>query len=109
MTEKRSIIKSKKILSHVKRIEETFGDTEIIQKNHCYKSPIFLEDVDIENVLASNNISSAEKNYKYFIGYLCDDYKIKLLHMMLPKKSVYEKRYDGQTKWMYFLIEDMNY
>ena len=26
--------------------------------------------------------------------------------MMLPKKTAYVKRYDGQTKWMYFLVED---
>ena len=25
---------------------------------------------------------------------------------MLAKTSVYVKKYDGQTKWMYFLIED---
>ena len=25
---------------------------------------------------------------------------------MLPKTSAYEKSHDGQTKWMYFLIED---
>ena len=25
---------------------------------------------------------------------------------MLPKISTYVKRYDWQTKWMYFLIED---
>ena len=25
---------------------------------------------------------------------------------MLPKTSTYVKGYDGQTKWMYFLIED---
>ena len=25
---------------------------------------------------------------------------------MLPKRSAYVKSYDGQTKWMYFLIED---
>ena len=24
---------------------------------------------------------------------------------MLPKTSAYVKRYDGQTKWMYFLIQ----
>ena len=30
----------------------------------------------MENVLVSNNISSSEKNYKYFIGYLYDDYKL---------------------------------
>ena len=25
---------------------------------------------------------------------------------MLPKMKPYVKSYDGQTKWMYFLIED---
>ena len=25
---------------------------------------------------------------------------------MLPKRSAYVKSYDGQTEWMYFLIED---
>ena len=25
---------------------------------------------------------------------------------MLPNTSAYVKNYDGQTKWMYFLIED---
>ena len=54
----------------------------------------------------SNKISFGEKNYKYFIAYLYDDYKIKSLHIMLPKTRVYVKSYDGQTKWMYFLIED---
>lgn len=27
---------------------------------------------------------------------------------MLPKTSVYVKSYDGQTRWMHFLIEDKN-
>ena len=27
---------------------------------------------------------------------------------MLPKASEYVKIYNGQTKWMYFLIEDNN-
>ena len=45
-----------------------------------------------------------KKNYKYFIGNLCDNQKVKPLHIMLPKTSAFVKRYDGQTKWMYFLI-----
>ena len=47
-----------------------------------------------------------KKNCKCFIGYLYNDNKVKPLHTMLPKTSAYEKSYDGQTKWMYFLIED---
>ena len=47
-----------------------------------------------------------KRNYKYFIGYLYNENKVKSLHIMLPKTSAYVKGYGGQTKWMYFLIED---
>ena len=65
-----------------------------------------MRDVDIEKVLVSNKISFGEKNYKYFIGYFYHDHKAKPLIIMLPKTNAYVKSYDGQTKWMYFLIED---
>ena len=35
-----------------------------------------------------------------------NDNKVKPLHIMFLKTSAYVKIYDGQTKWMYFLIED---
>ena len=75
----------------------TFGNIEI-EKSKFYRSktPIFLKDVDIEKVLVSNKISFGEKNYKYFIGYLYNDNKVKPFHIMLPES------YDGQTKWIYF-------
>ena len=63
---------------------------------------IFLKDVDVEKVLVSNKITFGEKSYKYFIGYLYNNIKVKPLHAMLPKRKVYVKGYDGQTKWMYF-------
>ena len=47
-----------------------------------------------------------EENYKYIIGYLYGDNKVKPLQIMLPKTSTYVKCYDGQTKWIYFLTED---
>ena len=59
---------------------EKFGDTEI--DFFCHKSPIFLKDVDIEKVLVSHEISYGEKYYKYFIGYLYNNHKLKPLHMM---------------------------
>ena len=62
--------------------------------------------MDIENVLAPNKIFFDEKDYKYFICYFYDDYKNKPLHIMLTKTRAHVKRYDGQTKSMYFLIED---
>ena len=62
------------------------------------KIPVYLRDLDIEKVLVSNKISFGEKNYKYFIGYLYNDHKVKPLHIMLPKTSTYVKSYNRQTK-----------
>ena len=47
-----------------------------------------------------------KNNYKYFSGNLYDGNKVKPLNIMLPNATTYVKGYDGQTKWMYFLIED---
>ena len=98
-------MKYKYLLSHIKLSKEilTFGDIEI-KKSKFYhdKSTIFLKDVNIEKVLVSKKISSGEKNYKYFIGSLYDNCKVKPLHIMLPKVIAFVKRYDEQTKWMYF-------
>ena len=52
-------------------------------------------DVNIEKVLVSDKIPFAEKNYDYFIGYLHNVNKDKSLNIMLPKTTVYVKRYDG--------------
>ena len=62
--------------------------------------------VNIEKLLVPNKISFGEKSYKYFIGCLYNDDKVKPLNIMLPKTSAYVKSYDRQTKWMYFLIKD---
>ena len=34
------------------------------------------------------------------------DYQIKPVCIMLSKKSTHAKRYNGETKWMYFLIHN---
>ena len=74
----------------------TFGNIEI-EKNkfYCHKA--------LEKVLVFNKIFLCEK---YFNGYLYNGNKVKPLNIMLPKASAYVKSYNGQTKWMYFLIED---
>ena len=68
----------------------TFADIEI-EKNKFYrnKTLIFLKDVDTEKLLVTNNIFFGEKNYRYFIGYLYNDNKVKPLCIMLPKTSAY--------------------
>ena len=35
-----------------------------------------------------------------------NDYRIKPLSKVIPKSSTYVKIYDGETKWIYFLIKD---
>ena len=48
-----------------------FGYIEMEKdKFYIYESPMFLEDVDINNALVSNKIFSGEESYKYFISYL---------------------------------------
>ena len=84
----------------------TFGNIEIKKNKFYHNKSIFFKDEDIEKILVSNKISFGEKNYTYFIGYLCNDDKVKPLNIMLPKTSTYVKRYDRQTKWMHFLIKD---
>ena len=83
---KKCNVKHENLLSLIKMGKEilTFGNIEI-EKNKCYrdKTPIFL-DVDIEKVLVPNKISFDEKNYKYFIGYLYHDNKVKPLHIIVP-------------------------
>ena len=59
-----------------------------LKKFYRHKNPVPLRDVDIEKVLVSNKISSSEKNYKYFIGYLNNNHKVKPLHIILPKTSI---------------------
>ena len=77
------------------------GDIEIEKHRfYCHKNPIFIKNVDIEKVLVSNKISSAEKSYKYY------DHKVKPLHIMFLKTSAYVKSCDGKTKSVYFLTED---
>ena len=53
-----------------------------------------IDDIDVEKLLVSNKISADEKNYKYFNGYLYNDYKVKPIHIMLPKTGTYVKSYN---------------
>ena len=68
------------------------------QKLECFKIQLF-KDMYIDNILISKKkkISSGVKNYERFIGYMDDNYKIKLLCIMLPKRSTYVESYGGEV------------
>ena len=68
------------------------------RKFHDHKSPIFQNDADIQKLLVSSKISSGKKNSEYFTGCLCNDYKVKPLHIILPKTSAYVISNVGHTK-----------
>ena len=81
----------------------TFFDIKI-EKNKfcCHKTPIFKKDVDIEKLIVFTKIFLRKQNYKYLIGYLHNDDKVRPLHIMLTKKNTYINRYNGITKWNIF-------
>ena len=84
----------------------TFEYIKIGKKIFAMKFLFFKKDVDIEKVLVSNMISFGAKNCKYFIGYMHNNHKVKPFYIMLSRTSACVKGYDGETKWLYFLIED---
>ena len=107
---KQNTIKHKNLLARIKMGKQilTFGDIEI-EKNkfHRNMTAVFFKDVDIEKKLASNKISFGKKSYKYFIGYLHNDHKVKPLHITFPKTRAFVKSYNGQTKQMLFSLLKM--
>ena len=98
----------KKLLANKKSGKDSliFRDNEV-EKNKFYhtKTSVFLKNVD-EKALVFNKIFFDEKNYKYFIGCLYNYHKVKPLHIKFPKPYAHVKSCNGQTKWMYFQIEN---
>ena len=82
--------------------------SEILLTWVCTKWCALNQDIYGNNVLVSNKMPSYEENYKQITSYLHDHYKIKTLHIMLPKARAYSNSYVGQTKCMYFWIKDKN-
>ena len=52
----------------------------------------FLKDVNIQKVLVSKKIFSGETIYKYFIGYLYDDYKVMTITYNASKSEAIRKK-----------------
>ena len=69
---------------------------------------LFFFNGHIDKVFVSSKIYLDKRNCEYFIGYLYNDNEVNPLHIMLAKTNPCLKRYAGQIKWMYFLIEDDN-
>ena len=69
-----------------------FDDTETEEyKFHQYKSPILINDIDINKIVVSNKLPFGKQGLTYFIDY---------------KEWVYIKDFFHKTKFMYFMIKD---
>ena len=55
---------------------------------HQYKSLIFIDDIDINEIVVSNNFPFGKEDFKFFIGYK-DNKEIKLLPSFFPEISIY--------------------
>ena len=81
-----------------------FDDTEIQgYKFHQYRSPISINDIDINEIVVCNKFPFDKQDFKYFIGYK-DNKEIRPLSTFFPEMSIY-KRYSNKTKCMYFMIK----
>ena len=63
-----------------------------LKKNHCYRNPISIDDVDIDKILIFKNISFGKKNFKYFVSYKHDK-KVQTLYITLTNMSGYTKTF----------------
>ena len=75
-----------------------------VEKFHQYKSPILINNIDINEVVVSKKFPFGKQDFKYFIGYN-DNKEIRPLCIFFPEMSIY-KRYSDKTKCMCFMIKD---
>ena len=63
-------------------------DSEIEEYEiHQHKSPILINDIDINKILVSNMVPFGKQDFKYFNGYK-DNKKIRPLYIFFPEMSI---------------------
>ena len=84
-----------------------FADTEIEEyRFHQYKSPILINDIDINTIVVSNRFLFGKQGFKCLIGYK-DDQEFRPLCTLFPQMNICEI-YSEITKCVYFMIKDEN-
>ena len=74
------------------------------QEFHQHESPISKNNLDINNIVVSNELLFGKQGFKYFIGYK-DAKKIRPLCKCRTKMSIYKRNFD-KARCMYFSIKD---
>ena len=66
-----------------------FDDTEIEKYEfYQYKSPILINDIDINEIVVFSKFPFCKQDFKYFIGYK-DNKEIRPLCIFFPEMSIY--------------------
>ena len=79
-------------------------ETEIEEYEfYQYKSPISINDIDIDKIVVSEKSPFGKQDSKYLTGYK-DSEKIRPLLIFHPRINVYKKIF-YKTKRMYFLVK----
>ena len=84
-----------KIKKNYKREKKNtkFDVTEINEyKFHQYKSPISINDIDINEIVVSNKLPFGQQGFKYFISYKYNK-RIIPLCLMFPEISIYKRNF----------------
>ena len=85
-----------------------FGNKEVNKKEfYSSKEAILLDSVDLSKINVSKKWKIDNKTYKYFCGYLNNDF-IKSLCVILPQMNGYIKYFDDGGKNMSFVTDDEN-
>ena len=85
-----------------------FGENGIIKSAfHKNKTPININEVDIEEIVLSHKKSYGEDSFKYFIGYRHNRNAVPSpLCIKLSQVNAYAKCLDKNSKYMNLLVDD---
>ena len=82
------------------------GDKEVDKKEfYSSKEATSLDSVDLSKIIASSKWKISDTKYKYFCGYLNNNF-IKPLCVILPQMRGYIKYFDDGGKNMSFVTDD---
>ena len=70
---------------------------------HQNKSPISINDIDINKIIASNKLSFGSQDFKYFIGYK-DSEKVKPWWIFCPQMIICKRNFD-ENKCIHFFLK----
>ena len=65
------------------------------------KKPYLINNIDIYEIVVSNEFLFGKQDFKLFLGYK-DNQEVKTLCIYFPEMGIY-KRYSHKTKCMYFM------